>query len=143
MSLKQLLFGTSVADMLASLGILVLRLGVGLSLAFAHGLGKLPPAERFVGGVEKMGFPAPEVFAWAAGLSEFGGGLLVALGLLTRPAALFAAFTMGVAFFIQHGSDAFERKEKALVFMVALVCTVFTGAGRFSFDAMIGGGKKA
>lgn len=139
MGLKTLLFGTSVAEPVASLGLLVLRVGTGLALAFAHGLGKLPPTDRFLGGVEKMGFPAPDAFGWAAGLSEFGGGLLMALGLLTRPAALLAGITMAVAFFVRHAADPFPAKEKALIFLLACVCLMLAGAGRFSFDSLIGG----
>jgi putative oxidoreductase len=41
-----------------------------------------------------MGLPAPELFSWLAGLTEFGGGLLLTLGSLTRPTALFIAATM-------------------------------------------------
>src|SRR5262245_13710552 len=90
----------------ADLALLLLRLA-GLGLALAHGWGKI---ERFATGqggrlvesVAKLGFPQPELFAWAAALSEFVGGLLVTLGLGTRVAAGFAAFTMGVAAFARH-----------------------------------------
>jgi len=55
-----------------------------------------------VQGVANLGFPAPALFAWAAALAEFLGGLLVFLGLGTRVAAAFAAFTMVVAGFARH-----------------------------------------
>lgn len=88
-----------------------------------------------------MGFPAPEAFAWAAGLAEFAGGLLLALGLLTRPAALFAGTTLAVAFFVRHAPDPFTAKEKALVYLLACICLLLTGAGKFSIDAMLGRGS--
>ncbi|HCR18515.1 MAG TPA: hypothetical protein DIU35_13640 [Candidatus Latescibacteria bacterium] len=53
--------------------------------AFGYGLGKLPPSEGFVGAISKLGFPFLGTFAWAASFGEFGGGLFLALGLLTRP----------------------------------------------------------
>ena len=96
---KKLLGGDLLPQLNADVGLLGLRLFVGLAMAIAHGAKKIPPAERFVEGVAAMGFPLPEVFAWAAGLSEFAGGLLIAAGLLVRPASAFLLFTMAVAGF--------------------------------------------
>jgi putative oxidoreductase len=126
----------------ADFGLLILRWVAGLSLAFAHGMAKLPPSAGFMSGVRHMGFPLPEVFAWAATFSEFLGGVLVALGLLTRPAALFALFTMGTAFFVRHQADAFDVKEKALLYGAAMLTILFTGPGRFSLDKYIGAGSR-
>lgn len=116
------------------LGLLIFRLFVGLSMAFAHGLGKIPPSDKFLSGVEALGFPLPIVFAWAAGLSEFIGGLLIALGLWTRPASLFLGFTMLVAAFGRHGADPFGVKELSLFYFFACVLLIFAGAGKFSLD---------
>ena len=115
----------------------MLRLGVGLPLAFAHGLGKIPPSQGFIDGTAEMGFPLPVVFAWAAALSEFLGGILVALGLATRPAALFAAITMAVATFVRHGGDPFGEMEKSFLFFVAFVTLLIAGGGRYALDAAI------
>lgn len=114
-----------------------LRAFTGASLAFGHGLGKLPPTEKFVAGVEALGFPAPHLFAWAAGLSELVGGLLVAAGLATRPAAALACFTMAVAAFGQHAGDPYARKELALLYGVVLLAFVVVGCGRFGVDALL------
>ena len=140
LSLKQLVFGgggggTAGAD----LGLLGLRAFAGLAMAFGHGLGKLPPSEGFIGATEGLGFPAPALFAWAAGLSEFVGGLLLALGLATRPAALAVAVTMLVAAFGAHGGDPFGDKEMALLYFAISACFVLTGAGRYSVDRLIAG----
>jgi putative oxidoreductase len=50
-------------------GRLLLRLFAGLSLAFAHGIGKLPPSQRFVEGVGRMGLRLS-----AAGVRFANGG---------------------------------------------------------------------
>ncbi|MGI8923036.1 MAG: DoxX family protein [Fimbriimonadales bacterium] len=143
MSLRGFLLGPGGAGSpSADFGLLLLRLVAGLSLAFGHGLGKLPPSSEFMSGVAKMGFPVPEAFGWAAALSEFLGGILVALGLLTRPAALVAFTTMAVALFVRHGSDPFTTKEKALLYAAVFLAILFTGAGRYSFDSAIGGKGK-
>ncbi len=116
------------------LGLLVFRLFIGLSMAFAHGLSKVPPSSMFIDGVAGMGFPLPTLFAWGAGLSELLGGLLIAVGLFTRPAALSLGVTMAIAAFVAHAADPFERKEMALLYLVACVLLCFQGAGRFSLD---------
>lgn len=90
--------------------------------------------EGFAEGVGAMGFPIPLFFAWAAALSEFLGGILVAVGLKTRAAALFICMTMAVAFFIRHRLDPFKAKELALLYMGIAGALVLTGAGRFSLD---------
>ncbi|WP_374077944.1 DoxX family protein [Bdellovibrio bacteriovorus] len=115
----------------------LLRVFIGLTMAFSHGLGKLPPPQMMVDGVAALGFPAPEFFAWCAGLAEFAGGILLAIGLLTRPAAAFVVFTMLVAVFGAHGADPFAKKEMALLYLFSSLFFVLHGAGRWSVDHMI------
>ncbi len=121
----------------SSLGLLLFRLFVGLAMAFAHGLSKVPPSEQFVSGVSEMGLPLPYLFAWAAGLSELIGGLLIASGLFTRYASLFLGLTMAVAAFVRHADDPFKMKELALMYLFSCILLLFTGAGRYSLDHKI------
>lgn len=114
-----------------------LRVFAGLAMAFGHGINKLPPSEGFMTRVTEMGFPMPEVFAWAAGLSEFGGGLLLAAGLLTRPSAFFMAITMAVAAFGAHGADPFQKAELSYLYLVISLVFFVRGAGRFSVDRFL------
>jgi putative oxidoreductase len=114
--------------------LLVVRVFAGLGLAIAHGLGKLPPGEKFVQGVAKMGFPSPEVFAWLSALAEFGGGLLLAAGLLVRPTALAIAINMAVAGFVAHAPDPFRVREPALLYLSLALVFLALGGGRFSID---------
>lgn len=139
---KRVLFGGSTpSSLFADICLTVFRVMGGLAMALAHGLGKVPPSERFIGGVEAMGFPLPTLFAWAAGLSELVGGVLIALGLLTRPAATFLLGTMAVAFFIRHGDDPFAQKELAFLFLGFSLVYVGVGSGRFGLDRFIRGRK--
>ncbi|MBX2942468.1 MAG: DoxX family protein [Cyclobacteriaceae bacterium] len=119
------------------LGLLILRIGTGLFIAFGHGLGKMPPSEGFISGVEKLGFPMPSFFGWMAGLSEFLGGLLIALGLFTRPAAFFIVCTMATAAFIRHAEDPFGTKEKALLYLTVGLCLMLTGGGKYSVSKVL------
>jgi putative oxidoreductase len=135
--LQRFLFaGDGATSVTTDLGLLALRVLSGLGLALGHGLGKLPPSDRFVARVAGFGFPMPETFAWCAGLAEFGGGLLVVVGLLTRPAATVILVVMASAFFLAHGGD-FGEGEKAYVYAAAMLTLALSGPGRFGLDAMI------
>jgi putative oxidoreductase len=152
-TIKYLLFGgPGTASRAGDFGLLLLRL-TGLLMAFGHGMakvfgeGRFGPPDQLVAGVEKMGFPAPTAFAWAAALAEFLGGILIALGLLTRPAALALAFNMAVAAFVVHGKDNLfmgdgAAKEPALLYLLPFLALVLTGAGRYSIDRFIAAGRR-
>jgi putative oxidoreductase len=122
--------------------LLPLRVFSGVALALAHGLGKLPPSARFIETVGGLGFPAPIVFAYAAGVAEFFGGLLLAVGFLTRPASALILVTMLVAAFGRHAADPFTGKEKALLFAFVALAFLIAGAGRYSLDAAMGKRRK-
>lgn len=141
--IKKILFGgESGLSPLANAGITILRIFAGAALAFGHGFGKLPPSDGLIERTGSMGFPIPVLFAWAAALSEFVGGLLLALGLLTRVSSFFIAFTMVVAVFGVHLNDPFGRKELGLMYLVVALMFLFKGAGDWSIDALIRKGKK-
>jgi putative oxidoreductase len=135
--LKWLTSGLSVHQSLLNAGLFLLRVISGISMAFAHGINKIPPSAGFIEVTGKLGFPAPIFFAWSAGIAEFFGGILLALGFFTRPNALFLSFTMSVAFFIRHAGDPFARKEKALLFLIIFLFFLMTGSSRPSLDEVI------
>lgn len=135
--LKQILFGGESSDSaLANLGLTLLRVFTGIGL-MTHGYTKVPPSEQFIGGVANIGFPFPALFAWAAGLSEFAGGALLILGLLTRPASFFAAFTMVVALVGVHWNDPFGKKEMAFLYLFISLLFLLKGANSWSVDGIL------
>lgn len=137
--MRSFLFGGAGAGSAwGDVALLVLRVAAGIGL-FTHGRMKLPPPERFVGMVGGLGFPLPELFAWCAALAESVGALLLAVGLLTRPAGAAIAVTMGVAFFGAHRNDAFSVKELAMLYGVIGLAFLLLGAGRLSLDRLAGG----
>ncbi|MCO6512235.1 MAG: DoxX family protein [Aridibacter famidurans] len=136
--LKSILFGGApVHSVSASAGMALLRIFAGIGLALGHGIGKMPPSPRFVEGVANLGFPAPGVFAWAAGLSEFVGGLCLALGLFTRVSSFFIFCTMFTAAFVRHINDGFDGQEKALLYMFSALLFLFAGSGNWGVDAFV------
>lgn len=133
---KNLLFTSSPRAL--DLALLLLRVGFGLALAFAHGLGKVRDIPGFSAKIAAR-VPMSELLGPAAALSELVGGLLLALGLFTRPAATFVLVTMGVAAFHIHAADPFAKKELALAFGLVALALAFGGPGRFSLDARLFG----
>lgn len=120
-----------------------LRVFVGLAMALAHGWGKMPPSEMLIENIAGMGFPAPEFFSWCAALAEVAGGLLLAVGLLTRPAAAFMAITMLVAGLVVHAADPFRVKELAFLYLVISLFFMVRGAGRYSLDRLLHGARSS
>jgi putative oxidoreductase len=136
-SIRSIVFGSATAGPVADLGLLFLRLFAGVALALAHGWNKVPPSTGFVERVGGFGFPAPELFAWMAGLTEFGGGILLAVGLATRPVATIIVLNMIVAVVFGHAGDPFARRELALMFAFVALLFAFVGGGRYAVDRAI------
>ena len=124
MNKLQGLFAATPADF----GLLVIRLFFGTTLAFAHGWGKFSDLGAFVDKIADK-VPMAGLLGPAAGLSEFVGGLLVAIGLFARPAAFFVMVTMLVAGFYIHAADPFPKKELAFAYAVAALAVLIAGPG--------------
>lgn len=135
-TLARLLFAPT--QLTTDLGLLVMRLWFGLVMAIAHGIPKFDKLDRFAAGLAEDGMPIPEVMALLAALSESVGGLLIALGLLTRPAALALVVTMSVAAFVAHAEDPFAKQEFALLYGVGFLALALAGPGRLSLDHLLG-----
>jgi putative oxidoreductase len=134
---RRVLIGYNTAGPVGDLGLLVLRVFAGLALALAHGINKVPPSEGFIGMIGGFGFPAPALLAWLSAVAEFGGGLLLALGLATRPAAFMIVINMAVAVLFAHADDPFSGMELPLLFLFVAAMYTFTGAGRYSIDRLL------
>lgn len=113
----------------------ILRVILG-SLLIYHGASKV-----FDGGMSKMaeslsgrGWVMPELQAFAATYTEFAGGILLVVGLFTRPVAAANVFLFSVATFVIHADDPFARQEKALLFLVLAIYIFFVGPGKISVD---------
>lgn len=132
---RELLVGGGHRTLIVDASLFLLRVFTGLALALAHGLGKLPPQPGFVSMVEGFGFPG--YMAWASGVAEFFGGLFLAAGFLTRPAALLIVINHTVAVLLGHAGDSFIGREKALLFLCIAVVYLIIGSGRFSMDALL------
>lgn len=130
-----------------SIGLLILRLVVGLTVA-AHGAQKL---FGWFGGyglagtgqfLEQLGFRPGRVQAAQAGIAEFGGGILLTAGFLTPAAAAAVVAVMLVASVSVHIRSGFFAQnggyEYTLVLGVAALALAFTGPGALSLDQAFG-----
>jgi len=115
--------------------VLIARLTVGGSMAFAHGLPKLETL--MAGGEIKfysfLGLGA-ELSLGLAVFAEFFASLLLAIGFYTRFSLIPLIITMAVAVFAIHGDDPFSKMEKALLYLVAYILLFAFGPGKFSLD---------
>ena len=104
------------------------------------------------GSQKLLGFPgskpAPELFSpmWIGGIIELIGGALIALGLLTRPAAFLASGTMAVAYIQFHWKGALgasflpivNKGEAAVLYCFVFLMIFARGAGPISIDRQLG-----
>jgi len=125
-----------------NLGFLLLRFFVGLALCtvfekFFPKNGIWGPQEWFIQDTFNMGFPFPTIFAWVAVLSEFFGGILLMLGLFTRPAALLNVMVTFTATFIYHEGDIGNAGLLSFSFMIMCLSILLFGPGKFSLDYLL------
>jgi putative oxidoreductase len=131
-----------------NLGLLLLRTAVGLTLA-AHGSQKL--FGWFGGGglagtgqffEKQLRFRPGRTYATMAALTEFGAGLLLALGFLTPAACAGVIGVMMVAGTAGHAANGFfitkGGYEYTFILGAVAASVAFTGPGRFSLDRAIG-----
>ncbi len=128
-----------------SLGLLILRLVAGLTIA-AHGAQKLFgwfEGSGFSGTIkaqERMGFKPAWLWAGLVIVGEFGGGLSVALGLLTPLGAAGMFGAMFMAIFKSHWKNGFWNKDRGFEFPLSLLAAAvaigLAGPGSYSLDAL-------
>ncbi len=147
-------------EMAPDLGLLILRLVLG-AVFVGHGAQKLFGAfggsgmEVFINYLGGLGVPVPALSGWLAAIAEFGGGILVTIGLFPRIASFALAGTMVVAILKAHLHNGFflnhfntPGKENGVEFSLALLAmslaVALVGAGGISVERVLqsrGGSK--
>jgi putative oxidoreductase len=131
----------------AALGLLVLRLVIGLTVA-AHGAQKLfgwwggPGIKGWTGAMTRMRIRPPAPWAWISALAELLGGLFLALGLLSPLGNFAIAAAMLVAVALVHWAKGFWNGKGGFEFNLSILAAVttlaLTGSGNYSLDALLG-----
>jgi putative oxidoreductase len=120
---------------LSDLALTVLRIVTGF-LFFCHGAQKL--LGWFVEpGSQRMALAFPQL-PWFAGVLELVGGVLIVLGLLTRPTAFLLSGEMAVAYFKAHAPHGWvpllNHGELAALYSFVFLFLAAHGGGPFSMD---------
>jgi putative oxidoreductase len=119
-----------------ALGVIFLSHGGQKLFGWLGGKGLEGTAGFFAG---KLGLNPGILWALLAGIAEFGGGLLVLLGLFTRLGALFISTVMLVAIFKVHWGTFFMPTgiEYTVSLFAAAVALLIAGGGKFSLDTLL------
>jgi putative oxidoreductase len=135
------------AEPLYDLALLLLRVFIGVCFV-VHALGKLGlvgtgDMAGFTGWLKDLGVPYAAAQARIAMLSELVGGSLLAVGFLTRPAAVLLVVTMIVAGKLGHRGAGYlitnDPPGAEYTINLAVVCFVVAlfGPGAYSVDALL------
>jgi putative oxidoreductase len=130
-------------------GYLLIRVAAG-AILIPHGMQKLfgsfggPGMANFIGALQKVGYtPAAAPFlGWLIALVEFGGGILLVLGLFTRPIAFAVLIFMLEAARHHLGVGGYfwtrQGNEYPLFFAAVALYLLIRGGGPYSLDSKMG-----
>lgn len=117
----------------------ILRVAAGLLLV-THGYGKIMNPFGASGMVESLGFYPGAFWSPLLAATEFFGGILIAIGLFTRPAAFAAMIVLTVTIYF-HGivqAEGLMGAEKSILWALIMFYFVIRGANSHSVDAKLG-----
>lgn len=135
---------TKLYDGLDAWAHVLIRVALGLVL-IPHGMQKLfgsfggPGMRGFAANLQKVGYPMPDVWAWLIALLEFGGGILLVIGLFTRPVAVAVLIFMLEAARFHLGIGGFfwtaRGNEYPLILAAMALYLIIRGGGPYSADS--------
>jgi putative oxidoreductase len=120
-----------------SLGLFLLRLGVGVNMTVLHGLDKVRNYSQLANSMPDplgMGRRHSLMLVVAA---EFVGGILVTLGLAGRLAALLLAFSLSLTLFSGEAGLPWRQREATVLYLTASLAILMLGCGRWALDAVV------
>jgi putative oxidoreductase len=120
-----------------SIGLLLLRVGVGLMMAFGHGWSK------FINyGARSANFADPfgigtEITLGLVIFAELFCAIALVFGFFSRAVTIPLIINMTMAALVIHGGDPFARKELALMYLASFITIFVIGPGRYSIDGLL------
>jgi putative oxidoreductase len=117
----------------------LLRVVAGLALV-THGAGKIVDPFGAAGMVEGLGFYPGAFWSFLLSCTEFFGGILIAIGFLTRPASLAATFVLLVTVWFHWVTmnQGYSGAEKSILWAAVFFFFLIRGGNRHSVDARVG-----
>ena len=136
------------------LGLLIARVGIGLSMLVFHGWGKMTGGpekwEALGGSMATLGLDFATVFwGFLAMFAEVFGSALLALGIFFRPAAGMLAGTMVIAVVMHmslpevHPGYGWSKASHALELLAIYIALLCTGPGKYRVALPLGGEKSS
>lgn len=121
--------------------LVILRIWLGIAFIM-HGLpGIFSPdyMAGFAAFMESISIPMPEFMAYLSKGAELFCGILLLLGLLTRPASLFLIINMMVATFFAMGGDVFGdyQAEISFAYLLIALALFLNGPTSYSLDNVV------
>ncbi len=117
----------------------LLRVVTGALLVWHGALKVFEGYAGLIDGLTQRGWPMPAFQAFMASYIEFAGGILLIVGLFTRPTALAVMIQFIIVTFIFHAEDPFKVQEKAFLFMLLGTYFFLVGPGKWSVDSRLFG----
>ncbi len=133
----QKFFRPQILSVYANLGVLFLRIGIGLLMIVGHGYGKF---QKYLSGDTAFGDPiglGAETSLLLAIFAEFVCSILLIFGLFTRAALIPLLITMLVALFVVHAADPLGKQELPALYAMLCLTIFITGPGKYSLDWQI------
>ena len=117
----------------------LLRVVAGLALV-THGAGKIGDPFGAAGMVEGLGFYPGAFWSLLLSLTEFVGGILITIGLLTRPASFAAMIVLLVTVYFHWivQGQGYAGAEKSILWAAIFFYFAVRGGNRHSVDARLG-----
>lgn len=105
-----------------------------------HGYGKIVDPFSLVEFVESLGFYPGLFWSPLLAATEFFGGILIAIGLLTRPASLVAMIVLLVTVYFHWivKNEGLAGSEKSILWATIFLFFCIRGGNRHSVDARLG-----
>jgi len=125
-------------------GLALIRIMVGMFMIY-HGSEVFDKSlmNEYGERLTKLNFPAPSVMAYIGKSTEFITGILFTLGLFTRLAAVALSVNMCIISFGMGQGRIFMEEQHPFLFVLLALVFFFSGAGKWSFDQVLFGGRSS
>ncbi len=124
-------------ELFLNIGLLFLRIVIGLMMLISHGWDKFANfADKSGGFPDPLGVSNPGSLALLV-FAEVFCSIALIMGFATRVLIIPLILAMFVAAFITHGDDPWARKEFAVLYLVPYIFLFFSGAGKYSVDNLL------
>lgn len=139
-----MLFSLKSLSRFHDVGVLLLRLAFGFQLVNVSWpyISTVEKHLEFVNYLTTLWFPFPVIGATVSAYTEFIGGILLILGLWTRPTAILLIINFLVALFIAHiaVNDSYQGTYPVVNLLAANFFFLIHGAGKYSVDTKLARG---